>query len=91
MLRAMRSAIRLLRHSPGFAAMTILTLALGIGANTAIFSLLNALVLREIPVRDPKELVQISGIYRNGLAIPLSFPMFEQLRQHQQSFSGLIG
>lgn len=91
MLRTMRSAIRLLRHSPGFAAVTILTLALGIGANTAIFSLLNALVLRELPVRDPKELVQVSGIYRNGLAIPLSFPMFEQLRQHQQSFSGLIG
>src|SRR5881296_3176351 len=53
-------AVRTLRRSPGFAAVAILTLALGIGANTAIFSLMDALLLRRLPVPDAQQLVQVA-------------------------------
>ena len=84
-------AVRLIRHSPGFAAVTILTLALGIGANTAIFSILDALVLRILPVWQADRLVQVTPIYRNGQTVPLSFPMFQQLQDNQRVFSALFG
>jgi hypothetical protein len=56
--------LRMLRKSPGFTAVAITTLALGIGANTAIFSLINAIMLRTLPVRDPEMLVQLNWVSR---------------------------
>ncbi len=77
-----RYAVRMLRASPAFAATAVLSLALGIGANTAIFSILNAVMLRSLPVEDPQRLVQVEGNFTN--------PIWEQVRDHQQAFSGSL-
>jgi predicted permease len=85
-----RYAIRILRKSPGFAAIAILSLALGIGANTAIFSIINALLLRDLPVRQPQRLVELSAS-RPDSDVPFSYPMFREVQRGQRVFSGLIG
>jgi predicted permease len=89
----LRFALRTLRKSPAFAATAILTLALGIGANTSIFELLDAVRLRSLPVSDPASLVrvQIKGgvhdfLYQNETA--LSTALWEKIRTQQGAFSG---
>jgi hypothetical protein len=62
----------------------IVSLALGIGANSAVFSLLNTVALRDLDVRRPDQLVALSAIQRNGNTGPLSFPMFEAIARYQQ-------
>jgi MacB-like periplasmic core domain len=64
LLQDVRFGLRMLRKSPGFTAVAIITLALGIGANTAIFSLINAIMLRTLPVKDPQRLVQLNWVSR---------------------------
>ena len=86
----LRYAIRALGRNPGFTFFAILSLALGIGANTAIFTLINALLLRDIPVRQPERLVRLSAI-RQGTKIPFSYPMFREVERGQRVFSGMIG
>ena len=89
-------AVRQFRFSPGFATVAILTLALGIGANTAIFQLLNAVRLQSLPVKNPQELVEIKipeeylGFGSNHGWSSLTYPLWEQIRDHQQSFSGVF-
>jgi hypothetical protein len=90
-LTDVRLALRGFRKSPVFAAVAIVSLTLAIGANTAILGLLNALVWRELPVRDPAQLVQIASrapnsIYETGL----TFPMYRELLQRQQTFSAVL-
>jgi predicted permease len=82
--------MRVLGKNPGFACVAVLSLALGIGANTAIFSLLDALLLRDLPVRQPERLVELS-VVRRGSKITFSFPMFREIERGQKVFSGLIG
>lgn len=81
-----RYALRRLGAAPGFTATAVLSLMLGIGANTAIFSILNAVMLRSLPVEDPRQLVEINS---EGGPITTN-PIWEQVRDHQQAFSGAL-
>ena len=85
-LRDLQYAGRMLRRSPGFTAVAVLSLALGIGANTAIFSIVNAVMLRSLPVEDPGRLAQI----KQGENGDLTNPIWEHVRDHQQAFSGAL-
>ncbi len=86
-----RYAVRAYRRTPGFAAVVVVTLALAIGANTAIFSLLNALMLRDLPVHDPDTLVQISTVTPGQGESYLTFSMFRELSAQQKVFTSVIG
>jgi len=88
--QTLRYTLRTLAKSPVFTTVAILSLALGIGANTAIFTLINALILRDVPVRQPERLVYLSAI-RQGSKINLSYPMFREVERSQSVFSGMIG
>jgi putative ABC transport system permease protein len=79
-----RCGLRLLAIRPGFAAIAILTLALGIGANITIFGLMNVLSLKSLPVWHPEELVQVTGGETNAF----SNPIWDEFRDHQDIFSG---
>src|SRR5205807_604705 len=97
--RDLRFAVRMLRKSPGFTAVAILTLALGIGANTAIFSLTDQILLRELPVPHPEQLFILRspgpnhghtwGDVDQG-AQSFSYPMYKDLRERATVFSGLL-
>ncbi|HYL91653.1 MAG TPA: ABC transporter permease, partial [Alphaproteobacteria bacterium] len=96
LFRDARYALRMLRKSPGFTTVAMLTLALGIGANTSIFQLLNAVHLRTLPVKEPQELAEVrltdtsdrrGSVNRFG---QLTNPLWEQLRANQQAFSGMF-
>jgi predicted permease len=92
-----RYGLRMLAKSPGFTAVAVLTLALGIGANTAIFSVMNAALVRHLPVPEPKQLVRLHtsdqplNTSQTGYNdTSLTEPVFEQLRQHHNVFSDLV-
>jgi putative ABC transport system permease protein len=105
----LRYGLRMLRKSPGFTTVAVLTLALGIGANTAIFSLIDAVMLRTLPVSRPEELLQLKrqdsryasvgaptfsdplSLFWSGGASPdFSNPLWEQVRDQQNVFSGVF-
>jgi predicted permease len=84
-----RYAFRAMRGSPAFALVTIASLGLGIGANTAIFSLINAVVLKALPVSHPEELVQVT-LSDQAEGTVFTNPIWEQVRDRQDMFSGVF-
>jgi predicted permease len=82
--------LRVLGKNPSYTVVAVLSLALGIGANTAIFTLINALLLRDLPVRQPERLVKLSAIRPDG-KVPFSYPIFREVERGQRVFTGLIG
>ena len=84
-----RYAVRSMRQAPGFAAVAVLTLALGIGANSTIFSVVHGVLLESLPFRDAHELVQIRTAYPNGENYSLSAPDFMSIHDDNRAFSGV--
>src|SRR5437763_9278856 len=94
----LRFGLRILRKSPGFTAAVVLTLALGIGATTAIFTLIDAVMLKSLPVANPKQLYRLGdnnnccvmiGTQNGGSFVLYSYPLYEALRDHTPEFSEL--
>jgi len=99
LLQDIRYALRQLRKSPGFTITVVITLALGIGANAAVFALFDQVLLRMLPVDKPKELVRFewSGSFSGSMSSfggdtsnYFSYPMYKDLRDRNQVFSGMI-
>ena len=94
LMQDLRFAARTLRKSPVFTTVSILSLALGIGANTAIFTLMDQVLLRALPVKNPQEIVMLDapganiGAFRNDKAF--SYPMYRDFRDHNEVFSGVL-
>ena len=86
----LRLAYRRLRQNPSFSAIAILTLALGIGANTAIFSIINAALLRGLPVARPSEIISINQKFGADTLPAISFPNYRDLRDRNTVLSGLV-
>jgi predicted permease len=89
LIHHLRYAVRNLLRDRGFTAVALLTLALGIGANTAIFSVVNGLLLRPLPFPQPERLVQLERKYRDGQSQSVAIPKFLYWRDHNGVFSGL--
>jgi predicted permease len=91
LLQDLRYATRIMARSPGFTSLLILTLALGIGANTSIFSLINTFLLKTLPVSNPEQLVFVRAAVAKGRTQrDFPFPAFERLRDTSRSFAGMF-
>src|SRR5271170_699969 len=90
----LRYSLRSLSRSPIFLSVAVISLALGIGANTAIFTLINQLILQPLPVKDPEQLVMLAGRGKhyggNNGPDRISYPMYQQIRDHNQVFSAMF-
>ena len=85
LIKDLRYAVRMLRKSPVFASVAVMSLALGIGANTAIFSLIDAVLFESLPVRNPQQLM----LLWEKPSQPLSYPLYKYIRDNNRIFSGL--
>ncbi len=94
LVQDLRFSVRALRNAPLFTAVALLSLALGIGANTAIFTLIHQIILQPLPVERPEQLVNLAGRGKhyggNNGPDKLSFPMYQDIRDKNQVFSGMF-
>jgi predicted permease len=90
LLQDLRFGVRMLLKSKMFTLVAMLSLALGIGANTAIFSLINAMMLRMLPVKDAQELAIFYTIREEGPGYYFNYPLYEMFRDRNRSFTGVI-
>jgi predicted permease len=95
LIQDLRYGARTLLKQPGFTLIAVLTLALGIGANTAIFSLVNAILLKPLPVAEPWQLISLYTVDEKNRQqffnlAPISYPNFKDYREQNQVFSGLV-
>src|SRR6266850_6995536 len=90
LLKDLRYGIRSLLKRPGFAAIAVITLALGIGANTAIFSLVNMVLLRSLPVDHPEQVVAVSLRAKGDAFNAFSYPTYKDYRDRNTVLSGLL-
>jgi predicted permease len=89
LLQDLRYGARMLWKNPGFTLIAVLTLALGIGANTAIFSVVHALLLSPLPLHEPERLALLSDKGRAGMRMSISYPNYIDWRERAQSFEGM--
>src|SRR6058998_2196386 len=86
LVQDLRYGFRVLAKNPGFTTVAVLSLAMGIGANCAIFTLVNAVLLKDLPVKDPEMLARVVA-YRRDSRRDFSYPAFRELSSRQQVFS----
>ncbi|MGB6482605.1 MAG: ABC transporter permease [Candidatus Acidiferrales bacterium] len=98
LIQDIKYAVRVLTKTPGFAVIAILTLALGIGANTAIFTVINSVLLNNLPVKSPEQLVLLTNPDEQGLGVGfsdgirdvLTYPEFQEIARNNTVFSGVL-
>jgi macrolide transport system ATP-binding/permease protein len=86
----LRFGLRMLRKQPGFSLIAVLSLALGIGANTAIFSLVDKVLIRKLPVEEPERLVVVTANRGSGVSTTSNYPDFVDYRDRNEVFEGLV-
>src|SRR5262245_64229735 len=86
----LRFGFRRLIKRPGFAVIAVLSLALGIGANAAIFSFVNLILFRRLPVADPQEVISVSAVGKDGELSAFSYPNYLDFRDRNEVLSGLL-
>jgi hypothetical protein len=86
----LRYGVRMMLKNPGFTSVIVITLALGIGANTTIFGLINTTLLKTLPVKDPQRLVFFMVSAPQGMGTGFSYPILQQFNRNNHSFTGII-
>src|SRR5215475_6939811 len=89
LIQDLRYGARMLLKKPGFTFIAVITLGLGIGANTAIFSLVNMATLRPLPIAEPNRIVEVTPVFKGASVGAFSYPFYKDFRDKNEVFDGL--